>query len=97
MLGAGRLIANGAGNRRGRRRGEQRIPAGLVETAGQRIKQRHRTRRLRHVGVLLVTAPRVIGHRARVLDQPRRHSICVRGIQQIASTASGGYCRHMRA
>ena len=55
-----------AGGRR-----EQHVAAGPVERAGEGVEQRHRARRLGDVGVVLVAAPGVVGHRARMPDQPR--------------------------
>ena len=75
--------AGGAGN--------STLPPRMSKEPGQRIEQRHRARSLRDVGVLLMPAPGVIGRPgapARSAGRLLRPGL--RGIQQIASTASGG-------
>ena len=74
----------------GRRHRKHHVATRGVEAAGQRVEQRHRPRRLRRVGVLLVAAPGVVGNRAGVPDQARGPLDLSTAIQQIASTSSGG-------
>jgi hypothetical protein len=69
--GRGHVLCRGkllAGDWRSRRRREQHIAAAPVEAASKGIQQRHRARRLRHIGVLLMPAPGVIGRRPRLPD-----------------------------
>ena len=60
-----------AGDRRRGDRRKQHIAAGRIEASGQGIEQRHRARGLGRVGVLLVSAPGIVGDRTGMPDQAR--------------------------
>ena len=68
VLRGGQVLPGDGG---GRDRGEQHIAAGGVETAGQRVEQRHRARGFGGVGVMLMPAPGVVGDRASMPDEAR--------------------------